>query len=333
MNEQEIELKKPKVTVITGYYNRGHALDKTIDSIMNQTYEDFEFIVFNDKSSDDTEDRLAEIEKKYNDPRLIIINHQENKGFVQGMIDAVKLSKGEYICVQGSGDVSHTDRLKHQVALLDDKSELGFVGCYYENFVEDQNIIRVRKKIADNVDFEQLVDANVFSHGEVMFRKSVYKNVGGYRAEFVNCQDYDLWLRMAKISKLATVPEVLYTRYIRYDGVSYKPKRFLKQTRYFFLCQDISMKPIKEQQAILSEVHRNGIESYMGLDSRRVQTRVLKATLRSVVWGENDAAKELAKTGLTNMLLRNGIIIFVNIYSSFLGKPFRFVVNKKLGIN
>jgi glycosyltransferase involved in cell wall biosynthesis len=333
MNEQAIETPKPKVTVITGYYNRGHALNKTIDSIMNQSYTNFEFIVFNDKSTDDTEARLAEIEKKYNDPRLIIINHEENKGFVQGMIDAVKVSKGEYICVQGSGDVSHVDRLKYQVALLDEKKEVGFVGCYYENFVEDQNIIRVRKKIADDVDFEQLVQANVFSHGEVMFRKDVYNSVGGYRAEFVNCQDYDLWLRMAKISKLATAPEVLYTRYIRYDGVSYKPQRFLKQTRYFFLCQDIATKTAKEQETILAEVHHNGIESYMNLNSRRVQSRVIKAALRSVVWGENNAAKELAKRGITNLLVRNGMILFVNIYSSILGKPFKFIVNKKLGIN
>lgn len=324
---------KPKITVITGYYNRAHALEHTIESIMNQSFSNFEFIVFNDMSTDDTKERLAELEIKYNDPRLIILNHEQNKGFVQGMIDAVKLARGEYICVQGSGDFSYPERLKIQSEVLDNDSEIGAVGCFYENFVEDQDIVRSRKKVADDISFEQLCEQNVFSHGEVMFRKDIYNKVGGYRSQFINCQDYDLWLRMRKESKIATAKALLYRRYIRYDGVSYKPSKFLKQTRYFFLCQDIAARTSEEQVEILQTIERNGIESYMGLESMRVQKRIIKAVLRSCVWGETDAALELADKGITNPFVKFFLKAFVHIYKSPIGLPASYIVNKKLGIN
>lgn len=332
MNKKSIDAATPTVSVITGYYNRGHALDITIDSIMNQTYTDFELIVFNDKSTDDTEQRLEKIQSKYNDPRLIVINHDINKGFVQGMIDAVKLAKGKYICVQGSGDVSYEDRLKEQVLILENQPKVGVVGCFYENYVEDRNIIRARKKTTENITLNELAKANVFSHGEVMFRKDVYENAGGYRAEFVNCQDYDLWLRMVKETELATAQVILYRRFIRYDGVSYKPNKFLKQSRFFFLCQDLAFKTLEEQKHVLNKVSQNGIESYMGLTSSRMQNRIVKAVLRSVVWEENEAAIELTQKGVTNLVVKYGLLLFIKIYSSVLGAPFRGVVNKKLGI-
>jgi glycosyltransferase involved in cell wall biosynthesis len=332
MNEKSIDAATPTVSVITGYYNRGHALDITIDSIMNQTYTDFELIVFNDKSTDDTEQRLEKIRSKYNDPRLVIINHDENKGFVQGMIDAVKLAKGKYICVQGSGDVSYEDRLKEQVLILENQPKVGVVGCFYENYVEDRNIIRARKTTAENITLNELAKANVFSHGEVMFRKDVYENVGGYRAEFVNCQDYDLWLRMVKETELATAQAILYRRFIRYDGVSYKPNKFLKQSRYFFLCQDLALKSPEEQKHVLNKVAQNGIESYMGLASSRMQNRIIKAVLRSAVWGNYDAAKEVNQKGVQSSLVRTCLRLFIMTYRSIIGYPIRKLVNKKFGI-
>ena len=325
--------KKPKITVITGYYNRAHALEHTIASIMEQSFTDFEFIVFNDNSTDDTESCLQELATKYNDSRLIVINHPENKGFVQGMIDAIKIAKGEYICVQGSGDYSYPQRLELQSGLLDSETDVGAVGCFYENYVEDRNIIRERKKEITDLSFNELMKGNVFSHGEVMFRKSTYEAVGGYRPEFINCQDYDLWLRIIKVAKLASVPNVLYKRYIRYDGVSYKPSKFLKQTRYFYLCKLLAQLSDKEQIDMLNKLNVVSLESLVTLNSFDAQKMIVNACLRSVVWEEFDAAAILTQEGINNKLVRGCLYLFIRIYKSKLANPLRAFVNYKLGIN
>ncbi|WP_426357587.1 glycosyltransferase family 2 protein [Pseudocolwellia sp. HL-MZ19] len=324
---------EPKITVITGYYNRAHALEHTIDSILQQTFTDFELIVFNDNSTDNTETLLEQLIDKYNDPRLIVINHPENKGFVQGMIDAIKIAKGEYICVQGSGDYSYPERLELQSTLLDNETDVGAVGCFYENYVEDRNIIRERKKEITDLSFNELMKGNVFSHGEVMFRKTTYEAVGGYRPEFINCQDYDLWLRIIKIAKLASVPNVLYKRYIRYDGVSYKPSKFLKQTRYFYLCKLLAQLSDKEQIEILNKLNAVGLENLVTLNSFNAQKMIVNACLRFVVWEEFDAAKTLTQEGINNKLVRGCLYLFIHIYKSKLANPFRSFINYKLGIN
>ncbi len=325
-------MKSPKVTVITGYYNRGHALDETIDSIMNQSFHDFEFIIFNDKSTDDTEERLQLIENKYNDPRIIIINHLQNKGFVQGMIEAIQMAKGEYICVQGSGDTSYPERLKQQVALLNETPDVGVVGCFYENYVEDKNITRTRRIIADGINLEQLIKGNVYSHGEVMYRKEIYHQVGGYRAEFENCQDLDLWLRMVQVSNLATVQNILYTRFIRFDGVSYSPNKFLKQIRYSVLCQDLASLSDESQKDILTKVRKEGIEKTVSIKQKRIQVSVIKAAFRSLAWGNKEAAINLARTGISNSIIKVCSIGVFHLYSSWPLTPVRSQINKILGI-
>lgn len=322
----------PKVTVITGYYNRAHALDITIDSIMNQSFDDFEFIIFNDKSTDDTEVKLELIKKKYNDPRIIIINHQQNKGFVQGMIDAIKMANGEYICVQGSGDSSYPDRLKEQSGYLDANPDVGVVGCFYENFVEDKNITRIRRIVADGISLDQLIKGNVYSHGEVMYRKDIYHQVGGYRTEFVNSQDKDLWLRMVKITQLATVHKVLYTRFIRFDGVSYSPKKFLKQARYSFLATNLVKLSEDAQNQLLARITSEGIENVVSIKQAPIQKNIIKAAFRSLAWGNKEAAIDLAGLGITNPVIKYSSILMFHIYTSWPLSPVRSRINKFLGI-
>jgi glycosyltransferase involved in cell wall biosynthesis len=326
-------ITKPKVTVITGYYNRAHALEATIDSIMKQSFEDFEFIVFNDKSTDNTRETLCDIEKKYDDPRLVIINHEENKGFVQGMIDAISMATGKYICVQGSGDVAHHDRLKFQFELLEKRLDVGVVGCFYENYVEDKNITRVRRKVADEITMKDLMDENIFSHGEVMYRKNIYDGVGGYRPEFINCQDQDLWFRMIKVTKFATVPKLLYRRFIRFDGVSYDPRSFLRQTRYSILSCELATLPIVEQENCLANLRLKGIDEIINLKSFKEQKIIVKAVLRSLVWGERNAATSLVRLGLDSSIIQYACILVIYVYESrgfsYFGKKF---IEKKCGI-
>lgn len=319
----------PRVSIITGYYNRSHALKITIDSIMNQSYEDFEFIIFNDCSTDDTRDVLDSIVNEYNDPRIKVINHEKNIGFVQGMINAIELSNGEYICVQGSGDYSYPERVKMQVDLLDHRLDVGVVGSYYENYVESTGISRVRYKDASKINFDSLLKNNIFSHGEVMYRKGIYDKVGGYRKEFVNCQDYDLWLRMIQVSKLANVEELLYRRYVRYDGVSYDPNQFIKQVRYGHVARRLSVS--NEDDNLLNEISNKGILNVV--PNKDIQGRIIKGILRSLIWEEREHAERLIKIGVSNAFIKSLLLFFSGVYNFNMSKPLRSVVKSLLKVD
>lgn len=319
----------PLVTVITGYYNRAEALELTIDSIMNQTFTDFEFIIFNDCSTDNTELRLNEIKERYNDERIIVKNFSKNMGFVNGLISSISESRGEFICIQGSGDYSYPTRIEEQVNVLRANSNISVVGCHYENYVEDKSIVRLRNASADNVRREELFKENVFSHGEVMFRKSHYELAGGYRAFFTNCQDYDLWLRMINLGSFYTVKKTLYRRYIRYDGVSYNPAKFLKQTRFLIMCRIVNELCSVEQDEFISSVQKIGIEEFVKSDNSLLQKYVLKGILRSVAWQKYSEANELNEMGTSSSVLRFVLKIVIGIYASkYFSVPRRYISNK-----
>ena len=323
----------PKVTVITGYYNRVAAVDATIHSILSQTFKNIELIAFDDCSSDGTGLRLLELQDKYQDPRFKVINHERNKGFVQGMIEAIALSSGEYICVQGSGDISLPQRIERQVALLDARSDVGAVGCWYTNIVSTTGARRARKPSADKVNFDSLLTgSNVFSHGEVMMRREIYEQAGGYRAAFKYSQDIDLWLRIVRLAKLATVPEFLYERFVRFDGVSYDPRKFAQQMRYSLLARRIAKLPAHEAKKIIDILSSSGPLTLVPQSDPVLQKLYIKGALRSAIFGASSGAEALAKANIVNPLLRFGIIYFARLFNSPICSPLRKITSKFFGM-
>lgn len=116
----------PKVSVVMSVYNGEKYLPETIDSILNQTFKDFEFIIINDGSTDKT----AKILTSYDDPRIRIFN-QENMGLTKSLNRAISLAKGEYIARMDADDISYPERLKKQVDYLNKNPDIGLVGSKY----------------------------------------------------------------------------------------------------------------------------------------------------------------------------------------------------------
>lgn len=205
-----------KVSAVTVYYNRRDRVDESIQSLLDQTYGDLEIIAVDDGSTDDT---LAKL-RSFRDPRLTVVSHA-NRGFTASIIEAVKRSAGEAIAVHGSGDISYPRRIERQAGMLIDRPDVGVVGCMVDNVNTVTGSSAVYHKLSEaEPALGQLLRGNVFTHGEVMFRRRVYDEAGGYRTLFKFSQDYDLWLRMARLTSFATVKEVLYRRYTLSDGVS-----------------------------------------------------------------------------------------------------------------
>lgn len=204
-----MEKKEPLVTIVSGYFNRENQVTHSLLSLVNQSYSNLEILIFDDCSTDGTLDKLNLIAAK--DNRMKIIKHSYNKGFVQGVIDAIKISTGEFIAIHGSGDISLKDRIFKQVNYLYKNSSISIVGCHYHN-IRNGKIIETIRESNNGVFKERIRKKNIFSHGEVIFRKSTYDKVGGYRTFFQYSQDYDLWCRMSLISEYYVIQEILYER-------------------------------------------------------------------------------------------------------------------------
>ena len=218
-------MSTPKVSIVCAYYNREDHVTDSIKSLLDQTYENFEIIVVNDGSTDSTLQKLEE----FKDKRLKIIT-QENAGFTKAILNAIDNADGEYLAIHGSGDTCHAERIAKQVDVLQNKEEVGIVACHVE---DDSNTgdFTYTLQIPNGLPLtETLMRQNIFEHGAVMLRRSVYEKVGGYRPFFIYAQDHDLWLRMSTVCDYHIVEEVLYRRFRRDDGVSRNTQKLLIQT-------------------------------------------------------------------------------------------------------
>jgi glycosyltransferase involved in cell wall biosynthesis len=197
-----------KFSVVMAVFNGGPALQNTLESISGQTERDFELIVVDDGSTDET----AEILANYRDPRLRVIS-QENVGLTRSLIRGCDAARAPLIARHDSGDRSHPERFARQLALLEDGHVL--VGCA-ARFLDDDGDLLYESREEGTRLRENLVHADADGihalphHGTALFRREAYVEAGGYRAEFRFAQDLDLWIRMARLGSIGIVDDILY---------------------------------------------------------------------------------------------------------------------------
>lgn len=214
-----------KVSVISVFHNRARWAARTVESLLAQDHADLEIILVDDGSTDGTREALYAAAAG----RARIESH-ENLGFVAALKRAIALSNGEYIALLGSGDTCHPARLSRQARVLEERVEVGLVACGTERLDNDGRSLG-RHVLAIDGDASRLViERNPFHHGELMYRRSVYDAVGGYRDFFTYAQDHDLVCRMSRATHFHFLPDVLYQRYAKALGsVSASPERVLAQ--------------------------------------------------------------------------------------------------------
>jgi glycosyltransferase involved in cell wall biosynthesis len=210
--------KAPLVSVVMSIYNDEKFVKNSIESMLAQTFSDFELIIVNDGAIDSS----AEIISLFNDPRIVLIS-QENKGLASALNLGIMSARGEFIARQDADDVSEKYRLENQVRFLQENPNIGIVGC--DAWIIGEEGYRIQKTTfpADDHSIKEMLfkkEENPFIHGAVMFRKDIAEKVGFYRSEFKKCQDIDLWLRMAEITTLANIPNALYSWRFRKGSIS-----------------------------------------------------------------------------------------------------------------
>lgn len=264
--EEKPALMAPKVSIVAGFYNRRDNVQKSVQSLLNQTFADFELLVFDDASTDGT---LKELEK-FQDTRMKLIKHPSNRGFVSGLIAAINEARGEYIAIHGAGDLSYPHRIQRQVEFLEKNADYVAVGCHREVLTATGAVVSRTEPGPEPRTFPDLVQRNMFSHGEVMYRKDAYLRVGGYRQVMKFAQDYDLWLRISKIGKLGVVQETLYGRVAFQDGASFDPLKASEQAAYASFARRRAQGEYPDEEAVEKNIFRNGIHAVVPLTDPKV---------------------------------------------------------------
>ncbi|MEW6008112.1 MAG: glycosyltransferase [Candidatus Omnitrophota bacterium] len=223
----------PKVSVIISAYNAQKYLKEALDSILNQTFSEFELIIINDGSTDKTGVMLREV----TDKRVTVFNNLSNIGLTKSLNNGLKLARGEYIARMDLDDISLPQRLQLQVEFLENHPSFGLVGTAVVQIDEmGKEIAKINLFTESEQIKKELMLGNQFYHGSIMFRRTCLEKVGLYREEFKYAQDYDLYLRIAEYFDLANLPDFLYKWRLIDNSISIEKKS--QQDKYAALARE-----------------------------------------------------------------------------------------------
>lgn len=198
-----IPVINPAVSVVMSVYDGEQYLAQAIESILNQTFTDFEFLIINDGSTDNTK----KIIESYTDSRIVLIN-QENMGLTKSLNKGIRLSKGKYIARMDADDISEANRFKTQFEFMESNSDVAVCGCWAKTFGVTENVWRY-PTTHDEICSRQLF-TNTVVHSSAMIRNSALKKSGIlYDEKHLRSQDYDFWVRLSRKYKIANINRVL----------------------------------------------------------------------------------------------------------------------------
>ncbi len=217
---------KPKISVVMTIYNAEKFLSETIDSILNQTFKDFELIAVNDKSKDNSLKIIKKFMKK--DKRVILINNRKNVGPTISLNIGLKKAHGEYIAINDHDDISLPNRLELEYNFLEKNKDIFLVGGGAININEGGAKLSTFSPITNIKKIKKtLPTRNCFYHPTIMFRNE--KGIK-YRDKIYYAHDRDFYLNLlSKRKKLANIPDILvkYRTHPNQISVSKSPKHFL----------------------------------------------------------------------------------------------------------
>lgn len=214
----------PKVSIIMGAYNCQGTISESIDSILSQTFTDWEFIICDDASTDETLKILNQYKTNYPD-KFVILHNDKNMMLAGSLNKCLEVAKGKYIARMDADDLSDATRLQKQYDYLENNCDMDVVGTFMQGFDDSglKDIIPIKLNPIDT----DLPKANPFHHATIMMKKSVYDELNGYTVSETTrrVEDVDLWFRFfSKGFKGSSIPEPLYL--VRVDDGAYKRRKF-----------------------------------------------------------------------------------------------------------
>ncbi len=223
------------ISIILPTYNGSKWVKKAIESVQSQTYTNWELLVIDDGSMDNTAQITIDIAKV--DHRIIYIKNEQNLGIQKTLNKGIKEAKGEHIArIDDDDEWAYKDKLKDQIEFLENHTDHVLIGTGVQAVSESGKIIFERvNPISDGQIRNIILNKNCFIHSSVMFRKLIAIQVGGYNEDLKSkhVEDYDLWLRMGKIGSFANLPIIGVKLLIHSSSLSYNNKvtQFVKSIK------------------------------------------------------------------------------------------------------
>lgn len=200
----------PRISVLMGIYNCADTLPEAIESILNQTVQDFELIMCEDGSGDDTYAVAQDYQKRYPD-KIVLLKNEKNLGLNLTLNRCLKVAKGEFIARMDGDDRCDPDRFEQELEVLEQRPDLAFV-CSAIRLFDDEGVWGTTRPV-EEPQRKHFAWGNPFSHGSCMGRKAAFDAMGGYseNPKVVRVEDYHLWIRMYGAGmKGINLPQPLY---------------------------------------------------------------------------------------------------------------------------
>jgi glycosyltransferase involved in cell wall biosynthesis/phenylacetate-coenzyme A ligase PaaK-like adenylate-forming protein/MoaA/NifB/PqqE/SkfB family radical SAM enzyme len=207
----------PKISVLLSVYNGQKYIRQALESIYNQSFQDYEIIIIDDASTDST----ADILQQEKDSRTFIKRNPQNIGLTKSLNIGLSLCRGKYIARMDADDISLPERFEKQIKFLEENPDCAAVGSWCIRIDENGRLVSNWRHPTDYKGIkERMLTQNSIFHGTVMIRKDSIFNLGCYNEKYRFSQDYDLWLRMSELFEIRNIGEFLYLSRVSRDSIS-----------------------------------------------------------------------------------------------------------------
>jgi len=315
----------PKVSVCIPSYNCGAFIGKTIQSVLDQTHQDFEIIVVDDCSTDNSE----EVVKSFKDQRIRFFRNEKNLGMVPNTNKALKLANGEFVGVLHPDDYYAPEMIETALKAFDENPDVGFTYSSYVVVDEDDKIVTKAKLCGYNKTFKsregfrKLALRNYAPPSAVLFRRKCYEDVGPFDEEFPYPNDWNMWLRISLKYDSACLSDYLcYYRMHRKSVSTSLYNSFETAVQEYYMLKKLQKKVDPELSPFVEKgarwaAERALLNSVGGLSKGGKETalkffsRALKLEKRNLVWPPTLACLFIILLGW------NGLRAIVNMYKKF----------------
>ena len=214
-----------KISVIMGVYNQWNLeqFNLAVDSVLKQTFRDFEFIIYNDGSDPKVSDYINSLSDR--DERIVVIGQEKNHGLAFSLNECIDIAKGKYIARMDADDISLPDRFQIQYDFLERNTQYYWCGCNAQ-LIDDRGVWgeRIMPQYPDKHDYLMF---SPYIHPSVMYRAELFKHTTGYSEarETLRCEDYEMFMRLYQLGyKGYNIQSVLFQ--YREDANSFKRRKF-----------------------------------------------------------------------------------------------------------
>ena len=214
-------MSKIEISVVMAVHNCELSyLKESIESILNQSYKNFELVVVDDINNKSVTTYLSQLVES--NKKVTLIRNNKNIGLTKSLIIAVNAARGEYIARQDSDDISNLNRLKAQMEYLHSNPKTVLLGTSYNIIYKENNVAERQQPLTHKDIIRAFLSSNPFIHTSVIFSKEIYIKIGGYNKFCKYSQDFDLWPKFIRYGLLANLPDVLVSRRLNTNSVSMK---------------------------------------------------------------------------------------------------------------